>query len=76
MVTANQKSTIQIKKIKSNTTLKIFIKSKERRPRKERKKKGQQNKSKTVNKMAIKTYISIITLNVNGLNALTKRQTG
>jgi len=26
--------------------------------------------------MAIGTYISIITLNVNGLNAPTKRQTG
>ena len=26
--------------------------------------------------MAIRTYISIITLNVNGLNAPTKRQTG
>ena len=26
--------------------------------------------------MAIETYISIITLNVNGLNASTKRQTG
>ena len=24
---------------------------------------------KTINKMAIKTYLSIITLNVNGLNA-------
>ena len=27
-------------------------------------------------KMALGTYISIITLNVNGLNAPTKRQTG
>ena len=26
--------------------------------------------------MAIETYISVITLNVNGLNAPTKRQTG
>ena len=31
------------------------------------------NKSKTTNKMAIRTYISIITLNINGLNAPTKR---
>ena len=29
------------------------------------------NKSKTVNKMAVRTYISIITLNANGLNAPT-----
>ena len=31
------------------------------------------NKSKTIKKMPIGTYISIITLNVNGLNAPTKR---
>ena len=37
------------------------------------KKKDQQNKYKTINKMAINTYVSIITLNVNGLNAPTKR---
>ena len=32
-------------------------------------------KSKTINKMAIGTHISTITLNVNSLNAPTKRQT-
>ena len=31
------------------------------------------NKPQTIKKMAIGTYISIITLNVNGLNAPTKR---
>ena len=62
---AKQKSTV-------DTTLKIVIKPQEKRTR-ERKNKGQQNKSKTVDKMAIRTYISIITLNVNGLNAPTKR---
>ena len=31
------------------------------------------NKSKTINKITIRTYISIITLNVNGLHAPTKR---
>ena len=31
------------------------------------------NQPQTVKKMAIETYISIITLNVNGLNAPTKR---
>ena len=46
-------------------------KRKEQR-RKERKK-TYKNKPKTIKKMAIGTYISIITLNVNGLNALTKR---
>ena len=36
-------------------------------------KKRQKNKPKTIKKMAIGTYILIITLNVNGLNAPTKR---
>ena len=37
------------------------------------KEKGIQNKPQTIKKMAIGTYISIITLNVNGLSAPTKR---
>ena len=45
----------------------------EKRTREEGRKKSNKNNSKTVNKMALKTYISIITLNVNGLNATTKR---
>ena len=36
-------------------------------------KKDLQNQPQTIKKMAIGTYISIITLNVNGLNAPTKR---
>ena len=59
----------QIRKSDSNTTLKIVIKPQEKKGRK----KGNKNKSKAVNKMAVRTYISIITLNVNGLNAPTKR---
>ena len=39
------------------------------------KKKDLQNQPQTIKKMAIETYISIITLNVNGLNAPTKRHT-
>ena len=39
-----------------------------------REEKTYKNKPKTVKKMVIGTYISIITLNVNGLNAPTKRQ--
>ena len=35
-----------------------------------------QNQPQTIKKMAIGTYISIITLNVNGLNSPTRRQTG
>ena len=37
------------------------------------KKKEQQNQPQTIKKMAIGTYISIITLNVSGLNDPTKR---
>ena len=37
------------------------------------KKKYLQNESQTIKKMAIGTYISIIILNINGLNAPTKR---
>ena len=36
------------------------------------KKKDLQNQPQTIKEMAIGTYISIITLNVNGLNAKTK----
>ena len=38
----------------------------------EEKKKDLQNQPQTIKKMATGTYISIITLNVNGLNAPTK----
>ena len=37
------------------------------------KKKTHEKKPKTIKKMVTGTYISIITLNVNGLNAPTKR---
>ena len=37
------------------------------------KKRDLQNQPQTIKKMAMGTYISIITLNVNGLNAPTKR---
>ena len=39
----------------------------------QKKKKDLQNQPQTIKKMAIGTHISIITLNVNGLNAPTKR---
>ena len=39
-------------------------------------KKDLQGKSKRINKMAIRTYVSIVTLNVNRLEAPTRRQTG
>ena len=63
----------QIRKINSNTTLNIVIKPEEERTREEGKKKEQKNASNEVNKMAVRPYISIITLNVNGVNTPTKR---
>ena len=41
--------------------------------RKQEKEKTYNNKPKTIKKMVIGTHISITTLNVNGLNAPTKR---
>ena len=38
-----------------------------REQEKKERKKSNKNESKAINKMAIRTYISIITLNVNGL---------
>ena len=62
------------KKRKRNpkTTLKIVIKSREKRTEEE----GKQKEHFYIlhfNKMAIRTYISVITLNLNGLNTPTKR---
>ena len=59
------------KKNQLKYNINIVIKPKEERTR-EGKKKSNKNKSKTV-KMAIRTYISIITLNVNRLNAPAER---
>ena len=80
MVTANQKPTTDThtnthKKRKSNpnTTLKIVNKPQEKRTREGKEKKTTNNKCKTINKISIRTYTSIITLNVNGLNARTKK---
>ena len=61
------------KEKESKHTLKKVLKSQEYKE-KERKE-TYKNKSKTINKMAIRTYISIITLNVHELNAATKRHT-
>ena len=50
----------------------IVIKSQDKRTKKGRKK-TYKSKSKAINKMAIRIYISVITLNVNGLTAPTKK---
>ena len=52
--------------------LKIVIKPQKGKQKKGRKK-NYKNKSKIINLMAIRTYILIITLSINGLNAPTKR---
>ena len=76
MVTANQKSTIDThtnkkKQSKHNTTDSHQIRTEENK----RRKKTNKKKSKTIKLMAIRMYISIITLNVNGLKVPTKRLT-
>ena len=74
MVTTIQKSIVDIhtkkkKESKHNTkdSHKII------REQKKGEKKNYKDKSKTINKMAVRTYISIINLNVNGINAPVKR---
>ena len=57
----------------SHQTIREENKGEEKRPRDKGPEKINKNKSKTINKRAIRTYISIITLNVNGLNSPTKR---
>ena len=69
-ITANQKSTIDTQTNKKNH-LKYNTKDSHQTRRgeyKKRRKKSNKNKCKAINKMAIRTYISTITLNVNGLN--------
>ena len=75
--TANQKSTTDThtnkkNQLKNNTKDRYQITRGENKRRREEKK-SSKSKSKTLNKMAIRTYASIITLNVNGLNAPAKK---
>ena len=79
MVTENQKSTKDIYKKRNsitNSTLKIAIQLQEKITKKKKKEEGKkqdlQKQTQKMNKMAIGTYISMFSLNVNGLNALTK----
>ena len=54
-------------------SLKKVIKPQRKRGREEEKNRGTTNSQKTMNKMAISTYLATITLNVNGLNSPNKR---
>ena len=76
-ITANQKSTIDMQTNKKNqlnysTKDSHQTRSRENKRRREEKK-SNKNKFKAINKRAIRTYISIIILNANGLNVPTKR---
>ena len=65
MITTNQKSTIDIH-TKKKKHPKLYTKDSQitREQKRKGKKKTYKNKSKTIKKMAIKTYILMITLNV------------
>ena len=76
-VTTSQKSIIDIhtrKKKESNQNIKDSQQI--TREKNKRGKKTYKNKSKTIYKVAVNTYILVITLNVNGQNAPTKKQSG
>ena len=65
MVTANQKPTIDTKTKKNKESkymLKLVIKLQEKRTKEEGKKKNLEKQIRIINKMAIRTYISIFTL--------------
>lgn len=76
MVTTNQKLVIDThtkrERKEFNIKLKIVLKSQGKRSREEEREELQ-NKQKTINKIAVNTYLIIITLNVNGLSAPIKR---
>ena len=64
-----------MQKIKSNpnTTLKESLKQQSMDPRKNTRTENYQNNQNTINGMAKSVYLSILTSNVSGLNALIKR---
>ena len=70
MVITHQKSMLDThteKREKNpNVTLRIVIKSQEKRTKEEGKKRTYENKPKSINKMALRTYILIITLTIKG----------
>ena len=76
MVTTKQKSIVNTQKIKERN-INIPLKKSSNHKGREQEKKGTErnykNRQKIVNKIEIRTYISIFTLNVNGLNSPIKR---
>ena len=76
MVTINPKSVIDMQRIKRKESKYITKKKLTNHKRREPRKKGTKNyknNHEASNKMPINTYLSIITLNVNALNASFKR---
>ena len=76
MVTTNWKSTIDThtkKKKESKRNTKVSHQITREKQKRTGRKKTYKNKSTTISKMAVRTYISVITLNISGLNAPTKR---
>ena len=78
MVTTKQKLTVNTQKRKrkeyKHTTKESHQNTKEKsKRRKKGTERNYKNSQKTINKMSINTYLSIITFNVNGLNSSIKR---
>ena len=61
------------RKSNANTKIKMVIKPQKIRTKEEEKKKDQQKQIQNIKQMAIRKYISIITLNINVLNAPNRR---
>ena len=74
MVTANQKFTKILRLKKESKQKNIVIRSQENKREREEKK-TYKNNCKTITKMAIRTYLSKMILNINGLNIPTKTHT-
>ena len=69
MVTAKHKTIIDIQKIQIlSITLKNITKLKIKARNEEKNREELKNGQKTITEMTVNTYLSIITLNVNGLN--------
>ena len=77
MITRKQKSTVDTLKIKESkhTTTENHQITEEESKRRRKKQKNFFKRQKAINKMSRRTYLSIITLNVNEPNSPTKGQT-
>lgn len=77
MVTTNQKSTVYIHTIKKKEfkhSIKDSHQIMRRKPKRKGRKKDLPKQYKAINRVWVRMYISIITLNVNWFSALTQRQ--